>query len=238
MNERPNYYSIIPATIRYDKDLTDKAKLIYSEITSLANKTGECWVSNEYLMGLFDTSSRTINRIIKQLKEKKYIDVDYIYNGSSKEIEKRIIRILSTDKNVTTYCQNCPEGTDKNVAENNKYFNNNRKEIHKEKKELFINILNESNLSENMKSTLTTWLEYKEDRNDLYKSEVGFRKLISIVNNQLKEHSEEDLINLIDESMASTYKGITFSKLKYKSKNSFNNSTPTTVNDDGVFRVL
>ena len=229
MNDKPNYYSILPATVRYDKDLTDKAKLIYSEITSLANKTGECWVSNEYLMNLFNTSSRTINRIIKQLKEKQYINIEYIHNGSSKEIEKRIIKILGGDKNDITSCQNCPEGTDKNVAENNKYINNNRKEINKEKKELFINILNESNLSENMKLSLNTWLNYKEDRNDLYKSEVGFRKLISIINNQLKEHSEEDLINLIDESIANNYKGITFNKLKYKSKNSFNNFTPTTV---------
>ena len=238
MNDKPNYYSILPATVRYDKDLTDKAKLIYSEITSLANKTGECWVSNEYLMNLFNTSSRTINRIIKQLKEKQYINIEYIHNGSSKEIEKRIIKILGGDKNDITSCQNCPEGTDKNVAENNKYINNNRKEIYKEKKELFINILKESNLSENMKSSLNTWLDYKEDRNDLYRSEVGFRKLITIINNQLKEHSEEDLINLIDESIANNYKGITFNKLKYKSKNSFNNFTPTTVNDDGVFRIL
>lgn len=238
MNEKPNYYSILPATVRYDKELTDKAKLIYSEITSLANKTGECWVSNEYLMNLFNTSSRTINRIIKQLKEKQYINIEYIHNGSSKEIEKRIIKILGGDKNDTTYCQNCPEGGDKNVAENNKYINNNRKEINKEKKELFINILNESNLSENMKLSLNTWLNYKEDRNDLYKSEVGFRKLISIINNQLKEHSEEELIDLIDESIANNYKGITFNKLKYKPRNNFNNSTPTTVNDDGVFRIL
>lgn len=239
MNDKPNYYSILPATVRYDKDLTDKAKLIYSEITSLANKTGECWVSNEYLMNLFNTSSRTINRIIKQLKEKQYINIEYIHNGSSKEIEKRIIKILGGDKNDTTSCQNCPEGTDKNVAENNKYMNNNRKEIYKEKKELFINILKESNLSENMKSLLRTWLDYKEQRNDMYKSEIGFKILLSTVNNQLKEHSEEDLIDVINESMASNYKGITFNKLKYgKTKSYSNNSTPTTVNDDGVFRIL
>ena len=30
-NIKSSYYSILPAVVRYDKDLTDKAKLLYSE---------------------------------------------------------------------------------------------------------------------------------------------------------------------------------------------------------------
>ena len=36
-NEKPSYYAIIPANVRYDKRLTDKAKLLYGEITCLTN---------------------------------------------------------------------------------------------------------------------------------------------------------------------------------------------------------
>lgn len=238
MNERPNYYSIIPATVRYDPTLKDKAKLLYSEITSLANKTGECWASDKYFASLYNVSDRIIRNYLKQLKDKKYIELEYEYEPNSKEIKQRIIKITGMEQIFHTYGTNVPEGMEQTFLENNKYINNKRKEIYKEKKELFINILNKSNLSESMKLSLRTWLDYKEERNDLYKSEVGFKKLISIVNNQLKEHSEEDLINLIDESIANNYKGITFNKLKYKSRNNFNNQTPTTVNDDGVFRIL
>ena len=39
-NIKSSYYSILPAVVRYDKDLTDKAKLLYSEITCLCNKEG------------------------------------------------------------------------------------------------------------------------------------------------------------------------------------------------------
>ena len=46
MEERPSYYSIITADVRYDKSLKDKAKLLYSEITALANKNGYCYASN------------------------------------------------------------------------------------------------------------------------------------------------------------------------------------------------
>ena len=36
--EQPNYYAIIPATIRYDNNLKPAEKLLYGEITALANR--------------------------------------------------------------------------------------------------------------------------------------------------------------------------------------------------------
>ena len=60
--ERPNYYSILPATVRYDKELTDKAKLLYSEITSLCNANGECWANNNYFAELYNTSTNNISK--------------------------------------------------------------------------------------------------------------------------------------------------------------------------------
>lgn len=73
MNERPNYYSILPAIVRYDSDLTDKAKLLYSEITSLVNKTGICWASDKYFAYLYNVSDRVIRKYLKQLKEKNIL---------------------------------------------------------------------------------------------------------------------------------------------------------------------
>ena len=44
MNEENpiSYYSVIPATVRYDNRLKPAEKLIYGEITSLTNKKGYC----------------------------------------------------------------------------------------------------------------------------------------------------------------------------------------------------
>ena len=241
MNERPNYYSVIPATVRYDPTLKDKAKLLYSEITSLANKSGECWASNEYFAKLYSVTERAIIKYLQDLKRKNYIDLKYEYKENSKEIKHRIIVVVGGEQMFSTYGTNVQGGGEQMFTENNIYINNNynnRKENTKEKKKIFINILNESNLSENIKLSLTTWLDYKDERNDLYKSEVGFKKLLTIINNQLKNHSEDELIELIDESIANNYKGITFNKLKYRSKSYSSNSTPTTVYEDGMARIL
>ena len=117
MNENPNYYAIIPAEVRYDKDLSSTAKLLYAEITSLCSKSGECWATNEYFSNLYSTSERTISRLLKLLRDKNYISIELIYKSKSKEIEKRAIKLANVgiDKNVEGYRQKCQKGIDKNV---------------------------------------------------------------------------------------------------------------------------
>ena len=38
--EQPSYFSILTADVRYDKRLSDFARLLYSDITALCNKQG------------------------------------------------------------------------------------------------------------------------------------------------------------------------------------------------------
>ena len=45
-NELPNYYAVIPATVRYDNMLKSAEKVLYSEITALASKNGYCFAQN------------------------------------------------------------------------------------------------------------------------------------------------------------------------------------------------
>lgn len=128
MEEKPNYYAIIPANVRYDNELTANSKLLYGEITSLCNNEGICWAGNEYFAKLYNVSKETISRWVSQLNKKKYINVKMFYKKDSKEIDKRIITInqlIPIDENVNTYPQNNQGGIDKNIKENNTSINNN-----------------------------------------------------------------------------------------------------------------
>lgn len=91
--DKPSYYAIIPANVRYDKRLTDKAKLLYGEITCLTNKTGECWASNQYFADLYGVSKQTISNTISLLIKYGYITSELIYKDGGKEVEKRILKI-------------------------------------------------------------------------------------------------------------------------------------------------
>ena len=44
----PNYFGILPANVRYDKRLKPMEKILYTEITALANKKGYCYATNSY----------------------------------------------------------------------------------------------------------------------------------------------------------------------------------------------
>ena len=92
MKEQPNYYSIIPASVRYDKELTPNAKLLYAEITSLLQMNGVCYASNKYFSELYGKNKVTVSRWIKELRERGYISVSYTYKEGSNEIANRYIQ--------------------------------------------------------------------------------------------------------------------------------------------------
>jgi DNA-binding MarR family transcriptional regulator len=90
-----SYYSIIPANVRYDKDLKDKAKLLYGEITALCNSKGYCWATNNYFAELYGVTKETISRLISNLAEKDYVRIEIIYEN--KQIIERRIYIVQAE---------------------------------------------------------------------------------------------------------------------------------------------
>ena len=75
----PNYYSILTADIRYNKNIKDSEKILFSELTALANKNGYCHVSNKYFADLYNVSIRTIQNRLKKLKDYGFIKIDLEY---------------------------------------------------------------------------------------------------------------------------------------------------------------
>ena len=66
-NPRVGYYSIIPATILFNKELKATAKLLYALITALSNKEGYCFASNKYLGEKLGVNPHIQSRICYQI---------------------------------------------------------------------------------------------------------------------------------------------------------------------------
>lgn len=95
MEDKKSYYAIIPANVRYDKELTPNAKLLYGEITALCNEKGYCWANNSYFAELYKVSKVSVSKWISSLEKKYYISTEIIYKEGSKEILHRYIRIVN-----------------------------------------------------------------------------------------------------------------------------------------------
>ena len=161
------YYAIIPANVRYDKDLVPNAKLLYGEITALCNEKGYCWATNQYFAELYNVSDRTIKNWISQLVDKGYIQRSVKYREGTKEIEQRKL-FIGSENNFTTLGNYVPDPKENNFTTpsekkfpvNNTSINNtfNNTNEYKEK-----NIKKES-----VNTVIAEYTENKELQDDLH----------------------------------------------------------------------
>ena len=225
MNEeiKSNYYAIIPAVVRYDNELTDKAKLLYGEITCLCSKEGYCFATNNYFAKLYRCTTRAIQNTISKLQERGYIRV-VIENNFERKIY--LTDALGYEKNfVGGYEKIFMGGYEKNFTNNN--INNNIDDDY-----LFYLIINRSSKISNGFYKILDRLELiyteeileimqKENKQmlkniiyvlyDLYNSKFDFLLLKvsreSLLNLYIlsQEHSPNDILNYYKRSIINKY---------------------------------
>lgn len=77
--EKPSYYAVIPAPVRYSA-ISPNAKLLFGEITCLCEAEGYCWASNGYLAKLYDAGERTVSRWLTELEKAQFIRIEPAVN--------------------------------------------------------------------------------------------------------------------------------------------------------------
>lgn len=121
MCEQPNYYAILPAFVRYDKDLPANARLLYGELTALTNKKGYCFASNNYFAPLYGVTPQAISKWIKILEKKGYIKIEYIYeNGAITERHiylKEAAQVIANNKTSENENENNYEAEDERTQD-------------------------------------------------------------------------------------------------------------------------
>ena len=68
-----NYFSILPARVRYDRDLPQGAKLLYSEISSAVSLNMYSCLTNKEFLQFFHSSERTMQRWLDALLKAGFI---------------------------------------------------------------------------------------------------------------------------------------------------------------------
>ena len=88
--EKPGYWAVLPATVRYEERLPANAKLLYAELSALAQVDGYCWASNQHLGNLFGVDKKTVSRLISLLAERGYIRVDVERNEKGQVVRRKV----------------------------------------------------------------------------------------------------------------------------------------------------
>lgn len=90
----PTGFAIIPASVRYDKDVPANAKLLFAEIMALTNKFGYCYAKNEYFAELYGLSEDRISKLIHILKKKGFLKIELERNEANFVINRKIFVCL------------------------------------------------------------------------------------------------------------------------------------------------
>ena len=216
------YYAIIPANVRYDKDLAPNAKLLYGEITALCNEKGYCWASNQYFAELYGVSVLSIKRWVNSLVAKGYVYRTLTYKPNSKEVDKRILSIDGGIKIDTTSVQECYDpsikkdtsSSIKNDTDNNTSINNtfNNTNIYKEKnikKESVNSVIAEYTENKDLQDALHGFVEM---RNKARKPLTVRAMKLSL--NKLNELALDDVTKIAIVNQSIVHSWSTFYKLQ------------------------
>lgn len=179
MKEQPNYYAIIPASVRYDKELRANEKLMYGEITALTNATGECWASNNYFAELYGVTPQAVSGWINDLKKKGYISIDYSYKEGTREIDKRILRIASTD--VSEVSINVEGGINKSLRGYKQKFKDNNTSNNITRNNIY------SDVPESIKEVFMEWVEMRKS----IKKPITSKQTVTRALNKLYQLSQD-----------------------------------------------
>lgn len=214
MKEKPTYYGILPANVRYDKELPPMARILYSEITCLSNKEGKCFAGNEYFAELYEVDASTVSRWVGKLTKRGYLKRTFKYKTGTKEIEKRWLEIIQVGAKTPRGSTQKSQGgigkkvKDNNTSNNNTSNNNSEQVAYNQKDYLEVMINSEKPMDiiigkylKNEKVPLPTkaiaqetyrrHLRYASKLTAWYESEAG-KKLLWKAFSDAKENSEQN----------------------------------------------
>lgn len=158
----------------------------------------------------------------------KYQSVDRLseireYNRLAKQKSRAKQKLLTdvNDKSMTS--QRCHEtDIDKELE-----IDKNKKSVRENTHTLLTRLMPDYILSDSLKAKVGEWITYKTERKEPYK-EQGMKSLLRQIENNAMKYGDTAVCDLIEECMASGWKGIIFDRLKNQQKPTGNGYKPQT----------
>jgi len=216
--EKPNYYGILPANVRYDKELKPMEKILFTEISSLTSKEGYCYAKNSYFAELYDVHKNTVGNWINNLVKRGYLKSVIIYEKGTKNIQERRLYITTptnekTDTSINKKIDTCQsknlEGINKKIdtpinekiEDNNTSINNTSLLLNNNNNN--IHVKNEfSRVCEEIKNK---WIKIAYEF-DLSGKQLKINdKRKRVINNLLKEYSLEEMLQAMGKIRTSNF---------------------------------
>lgn len=215
--ERPGYYAIIPADVRYDDRIPANAKLLYAEISALIGAAGFCYASNQYFARIYGMSADSITRLFKKLEDNGYIKREIEKDQTGQVVRRKIYLSVSVpqiqppDFFTGTPLQKNREGTCKKDGETNTSNTNIEKENIKEKAKALTD--------DELRTMFVSWITERGEgrwpntvKNQVYFALIGFyeprstkkqepartKAAFTALSNRLARYSEGDPAVMID----------------------------------------
>lgn len=182
---KPSYYTVMPAVVRYDGRLKANEKILYSEIVTLASKNGYCYASNKYLSEIYGVSIVSISNWINRLIDLGYVkNENEFLNDTGYIVKRKLFPVVGPDiLNKSLICDK------QNFKDDKENFKRHIKQNFKDNN-TSINTINNNNIysqedgkNEEIVISVINYLNEKADKN--YKSTT--QKTKSLINARIKE---------------------------------------------------
>lgn len=186
-----------------DKMLATIFRMKESTVT-MALQTFEQFGMVELVDGVITIPNWNKHQSLDAYEKKK--ERDRLYQAERRAAQKAIAE-KSSDKSSYVAVSDKEEDKEKDKD----------KDLDKESKRettltLFARLSSEYSFSPELNTKLGEWFKYKTERKEPYK-EQGMKSLLTQISNKVNEYGEQAVVTLIDECMASGWKGIIFDRL-------------------------
>ena len=198
-----------------DKMLATIFRMKESSVT-MALQTFEQFGMIEIIDGVITIPNWNKHQSLDAYEKKK--ERDRLYQAERRAAQKALIGKSSDTSS------DCPSTQSSYVAVSEEERERDKeRDIDKDKKSvretthtIFKRLLPDSIIPERLQEKMEEWIAYKTERKEPYK-EQGMKSLLRQIENNQLTYGEKAVCDLIDECMASGWKGIIFDRLKQKS---------------------